>query len=135
MLTIGKLAKATNASIDTIRYYERMGLVSPDARSAHDYRMYEESAINRLRFIKNAQQLGFSLSEIEKLLTFGASNNGSASDILNLTQEKILAHRNKIKELQKIQAVLTDLAKQCSGKGPAKDCPILQALYPDSGEK
>lgn len=133
MLTIGKLSKATNASIDTIRYYERMGLLSPDARSAHDYRMYEMSAINRLHFIKNAQQLGFSLSEIEKLLTFGTSKSGSASDILHLTQKKILALQNKIIELQKIQTVLSDLAEQCSGEGPAKDCPILKALYPDTG--
>lgn len=132
MLTIGKLAKATNASIDTIRYYERMGLVSPDARSAHDYRMYEESAINRLRFIKNAQSLGFSLLEIEKLLTFGTSKDSTAAEVLKLTEDKILVHKNKIKELQKIQTVLVDLAKQCSGKGPASECPILKSLYPES---
>jgi len=131
MLTIGKLAKATNASIDTICYYERMGLVSPDARSAHDYRMYEESAINRLRFIKNAQHLGFSLSEIEKLLTFGASKDSTAADVLKLTEGKIKNHKNKIKELQKIQSVLVDLAKQCSGDGPVSECPILKNLYPE----
>lgn len=132
MLTIGKLAKATNASIDTIRYYERMGLVSPDARSAHDYRMYEESAINRLRFIKNAQHLGFSLSEIEKLLTFGTSKDSTAAEVLKLTEGKIQTHKNKIKELQKIQTVLIDLAKKCSGDGPASECPILKSLYPES---
>ena len=132
MLTIGKLAKATNTSIDTIRYYERMGLLNPDARSAHDYRMYEESAINRLRFIKNAQQLGFSLTEIDKLLKFGSSKQSNAGDVLKMTEEKILAHENKIKELQKIQVVLTDLAKQCSGEGPTSECPILKSLYPES---
>lgn len=131
MLTIGKLAKATNASIDTIRYYERMGLVSPDARSAHDYRMYEKSAIKRLHFIKNAQHLGFSLTEIQKLLVFGTSKDSTAGDVLGLTKGKILEHKNKIKELEKIQVVLTELANRCSGDGPASECPILKNLYPD----
>ena len=83
-----------------------MGLLNPDPRSAHDYRMYEESAVNRLRFIKNAQQLGFSLSEIEKLLIFGTSKNSTAGDVLKLAEQKIVAHKNKTKELRKIQSVL-----------------------------
>ena len=94
--------------------------------------MYKESAINRLLFIKNAQHLGFSLSEIEKLLAFGTSNESTAADVLKLTEDKILAHKNKIKELKKIQSVLIDLAKQCPGKGSASECPILKSLYPES---
>lgn len=132
MLTIGKLAKATNASIDTLRYYERLGLLKPDTRTTHDYRMYEKPAINRVRFIRNAQRLGFSLSEIEKLLAFGVSNEGTTGDVLKVTEEKILANINKIKKLQKIQAVLVNLAEQCPSDGPASECPILQYLYPDS---
>ncbi len=132
MLTIGKLAKATNTSIDTIRYYERVRLLSPDARSAHDYRMYEEAAINRLHFIKNAQHLGFSLTEIEKLLTFGESKESTAGDVLKLTEDKIWNYQNKIKKLKKIKAALVDLAKQCPGEGPASECPILKSLYPES---
>jgi DNA-binding transcriptional MerR regulator len=130
MLTIGKLAKATEASIDTLRYYERLGLLKPDTRTVNDYRMYEKPAINRVRFIKNAKHLGFTLSEIEKLLEFGTSKSGSSGDVLKLTEEKLIEHKNKIKELQKIQAVLMDLAKKCSGKGPASECPILKSLYP-----
>lgn len=126
MLTIGKLSKATNASIDKIRYYERMGLITPDARTAHDYRMYEESAINRLHFIKNAQYLGFSLAEIEKLLAYGTSEENTASEVLKIAEVKIQTHENKINEIKKIETVLAHLAKQCSESGSYGDCPILK---------
>lgn len=134
MLSIGKLAKATNASIDTLRYYVRIGLLTPDARSTHDYRMYEKPAINRVQFIKNAQQLGFSLSEIEKLLNFDDSDKHATAEVLKLTEEKIQTQEKKIKELQTIQTVLSILARQCPGEGPSSDCPILQYLYPVHSE-
>jgi MerR family copper efflux transcriptional regulator len=97
--------------------------------------MYEESAINRLRFIKNAQHLGFSLSEIEKLLTFGVSKDSTAADVLKLTEGKIKTHKNKIKELQKIQTLLVDFAKQCSGDGPVSECPILKICIQNPKKK
>lgn len=135
MLTIGKLAKATDASVDTIRYYERMGLMSPDARSAHDYRMYDESAVNRLRFIKNAQYLGFSLAEIEQLLAFGTSKESAAADVLRLAEEKIQTHENKINEIKKIETVLVRLAKQCAENGPSSECPILKYFYDNTDKR
>ena len=129
MLTIGKLAKASKVKVDTLRYYERTDLLTPIARSQAGYRMYDQKSVDRVRFIKKAQSLGFSLKEIGQLLTFDGSADATAGDVLTITKQKIYQQDEKIKELKKIEAILKRLAQQCSGKGPAHDCPILRFLY------
>ena len=117
MLTIGKLAKASNVNTDTLRYYERQKLLLPVSRSSAGYRIYEQESIDRVRFIKKAQSLGFSLSEISQLLHFDGSREANAGDVLAITNKKIDQQHQKIKELKEIESVLQKLAAQCAGNG------------------
>lgn len=136
MIKIGKLAKETSTTIDTLRYYERLGLLEPDERSHNDYRLYEKpAAIHRVLFIKNAQELGFTLSEIKKLLAFGSSKDSSAADVLRMTKAKIESHQKMIDDLNRIHKVLNMLADACTGEGPVNECPIINALYPHHDSK
>lgn len=134
-LTIGKLAKACNVKIDTIRYYERVNLVKPDGRTDSGYRFYDPETIRRVKFIKNAQGLGFSLEEIKKLLDLRASDTATAGDVLRATKSKISEFQEKISDLEKIQNILKELAEQCPEDAHIMDCPILDYLYPDHREK
>ena len=133
-LTIGKVAEACGVKIDTLRYYERMRLIEPERRTASGYRIYLPESISRVKFIKNAQGLGFSLDEIRALLEFHGSEISTAGDVLQATENKIVEFQHKIKELQKIHKVLEDLAAQCPGIGPVSNCPILDHLYPPKNE-
>ena len=132
MLTIGKLAKASNVNTDTLRYYERQKLLLPVSRSSAGYRIYEQESIDRVRFIKKAQSLGFSLSEISQLLHFDGSREANAGDVLAITNKKIDQQHQKIKELKEIESVLQKLAAQCAGNGSTQECPILRYLYPNT---
>ncbi len=129
-LTIGKIADACDVKIDTLRYYERGGLVEPERRTSSGYRVYHPETIRRVKFIKKAQGLGFSLDEIRDLLDLHISDNATAADVLQATEGKIVEFKHKIQELEGIRAVLEDLAAQCPGTGPLSDCPILDHLYP-----
>jgi DNA-binding transcriptional MerR regulator len=134
-LTIGKLARASEVKIDTIRYYERQGLVTPEARTESGYRLYGLESLRRVKFIRKAQGLGFSLTEIAQLLHFGVDQNATKADVLGLTAQKIEAHRVRIRELENLQHTLVQVAEQCAGDAsPASDCPILEFLYPDETE-
>jgi len=134
-LTIGKLAKSCNVKIDTIRYYERVKLVEPDGRTDSGYRFYDPESIRRVKFIKNAQGLGFSLDEIKKLLDLRVSDTATAGDVLSATKLKITEFQEKISDLGKIQNILKDLADQCPDDAHIMECPILDYLYPEHNEK
>ena len=131
-LKIGALAKATGVKIDTVRYYERIGLLSPEGRTEVGYREYAPDAIQRLRFIRKAQRLGFSLEEIGELLVFGSSPESTAGDILKVTEQKIAEQQAKIEDLAQLHASLVQLALDCTGEGPVEECPILNHFYDDS---
>lgn len=125
-LTIGKLAKASEVGIDTLRYYERLRLLAPRNRTVSGYRVYDEEAVARVRFIKKAQGLGFSLRDIATLLRFGTAPAATAGDILALTRRKIAETEQKIAELVELKHVLERLADECPGEGASADaCPIL----------
>jgi DNA-binding transcriptional MerR regulator len=125
-LTIGKLATATQVGIDTLRYYEGRKLLTPAARSPSGYRLYSQDAVARVRFIKKAQGLGFSLRDIAALLRFGSSQMATAGDVLAMTRKKIEQHKKKIAELVQLNDVLEQLAHDCPGEGAtAEACPIL----------
>ena len=127
-LTIGKLACQGGVNVMTIRYYEQRGLLTKPSRTASGYRLYADDAVRRLRFIKQAQLLGFSLAEIKDLLSLRMRPDTTCADIRIRAREKITAVEIKIADLQRIKSALTSLASACRGKGPTSKCPILDAL-------
>lgn len=133
-LTIGKLAKKAGVTIDTVRFYERRGLIEEPARTLSNYRVYPEEEIAHLRFIKKAKELGFSLNEIMQLHKLQNDPKASKSDIKEWTETKIYEIRSKIKDLSRIVSALEQLTVSCDGQGPVSECPIIGALSGDSEE-
>ncbi len=127
-LTVGKLAKEVGINIETVRYYENIKLLPKPKRTESGYRLYSEIDIDRLKFIKKSQQLGFTLNEIKELLFLRIDKNTTCHDLKIMAEQKIDEIDFKIKELKKIKKALETLASQCSGKGPKSECPILENL-------
>jgi Cu(I)-responsive transcriptional regulator len=123
---IGTLARRAGVSIDTVRYYERGGLLSPRTRLASGYRRYGEVELSRLRFIRRAQALGFSLKEVKDLLAI--SGQRDVARIKRRAQEKLADVEHRIAELERVRDGLSNLIDACPGHGRAADCPILKAL-------
>jgi len=130
-LTIGEVAKQAHVRIETLRYYERMGLVAPPPRNAANYRRYPEETVRRVQFIKRAQELGFSLREITELLALRATPETPCADIRTQALDKITAIEEKIRVLHAMKKALAQLVAECSGQGEITDCPILAALDTD----
>jgi Cu(I)-responsive transcriptional regulator len=133
-LTIGKLAKQVGIGIETVRFYERQGLIDPPPRTDSNYRLYPEDEVARLKFIKRAKALGFTLNEIKELLFIRHDPNATKADIKNRTLAKIKGIENKISDLARIKTALEHLASSCDGHGPLDECPILEALDSDINE-
>ena len=127
-LTSGKLAKAAGINTETLRYYERRGLLPEPPRRDSGYRLYPPESVERLRFIKRAQSLGFTLEEIGRLLALRISHTATAKDVRDEAEEKIAQIEAKIAALTDMRTALTHLVEQCHGEGPTSDCPILDAL-------
>ncbi len=127
-LTIGKLARATGTSVETIRFYERSGLLPPARRRESGYREYTEEDVRRLRFIRRAKALGFSLREIKELLELRTSPTTTCEEVRHHAEAKIAAIEAKIAELQRVKQALEELAASCYGSEPQGECPILEAL-------
>lgn len=127
-MTIGKLAKQAGVNVDTVRFYERRGLIDEPFRTQSNYRVYPKEDVVRLRFIKKAKDLGFSLSEIKELLTIRCSPSASKADVKRQVEVKIKDIKQKITDLSRIMNALEHLAAECDGHGPISDCPILRAL-------
>ncbi|MEA3362467.1 MAG: heavy metal-responsive transcriptional regulator [Thermodesulfobacteriota bacterium] len=127
-LTIGKVAKSAGLGIETVRFYEREGLINPLARTEANYRLYSEDGIIRLRFIKRAKTLGFSLKEIRELLLLRQDVDATKKDVKNQVEAKIDDIKKRIRDLKKIQKTLESLDQCCDGQGSTEDCPILNAL-------
>ena len=131
-VTIGKLAKQAGVGVETLRYYERRGLVVPQHRTEAGYRLYDPAAIRRLRFIRRAQTLGFSLDEIAELLAFSDDPRASAGDVKHLTRAKIDDIERRIQDLERMKSALAALAESCPGhRTTTAECPILGALNGD----
>ncbi|MGJ8669668.1 MAG: MerR family transcriptional regulator [Oceanococcus sp.] len=126
-LTIGKLAAASEVSIDTVRYYERAGLLPPPQRSASGYRLYQADTLRRLRFIRRSKALGFSLDEISRLLSL-TDQDGPSSSVKQLTLDKLKLVDQKLADLQSMRDALQGLAQSCDGQGCIHHCPIVDAL-------
>ena len=127
-LSIGKVARSAGLAIDTVRYYEREGLLEKPARSGAGYRQYSAGAVTRLRFIRQAKELGFTLSEIRELLALKIAPGKSCADVRARAEAKIADVEQRISQLNRMKRALAKLATACSGRGPTSECPILDAL-------
>ncbi len=127
-LTIGQVARAANVNVETLRYYERRGLVPKPPRSSALYRHYPEDTVPRVQFVKHAQELGFSLREIRDLLSLRAAPKARCADVRRRAESKIGEIEAKIRALRAMLRALERLVSQCDGKLPASACPILEAL-------
>lgn len=123
--TIGQLAKAAGVGVETVRYYQRRDLL-PVPQVATGFRTYPASLAERIRFIKRAQELGFSLDEIANLLMLEDGNDKHA--IRELAQERLLQVQAKLTDLHKMEDMLTQLIHQCASSAQQAQCPIIQAL-------
>ena len=124
-MTIGKLAEAAGVRRDTVRYYEHAGLLPTPERSSAGYRLYSPQDLERLRFIRTGQGLGFTLSEIGELLSLRASDSARAADVLRITLQKIDEAEARIAQLRLIKGTLETLSADCPSEAPTSDCPIL----------
>jgi Cd(II)/Pb(II)-responsive transcriptional regulator len=127
-LKIGELAKQTGCLVETIRYYEREGLLLEPARSEGNYRLYTDIHIERLQFIRHCRSLDLTLEEIRNLLKFRDAPNENCSEVNALLDEHIEHVSNRIKELRVLQKDLRSLRSLCERAQAAKDCRILQSL-------
>ena len=132
-LTIGKVAKRAGIGAETVRFYEKEGLIGPASRTEANYRVYESVDIARLRFIRRAKSLGFTLKEIKDLLSLRHDPDASKEDVKRQTEAKIADIEQKISDLTRIKSTLETLDERCDGHGPADDCPILEALETGDG--
>jgi Cu(I)-responsive transcriptional regulator len=127
-LTIGQLAKQAGVNIDTIRYYERIGLLYPALRKESGYRQYLDDAVLRIRFIRHAKDLGFSLDEISELLSLKLDRAAKCGDIKKRAQRKIIEIEGKMQMLERMRVTLVRLTKTCDEGRQVSECPILEAL-------
>ncbi len=131
----GNLAKMAGVNIETIRYYEKQGILPEPDRSPSGYRQYDEETVNQIRFVKRAQQLGFSLSEIKQLLKLSEGEITDCDEVKDIALKKLEAIREKITNLQKLDSILSNLATQCERQQTIKGCPIIEALMTEEVEK
>ncbi|MBN4081120.1 MerR family transcriptional regulator [Caldithrix abyssi] len=132
VFTTGKLAQKVGVNIETIRYYERKGLLPVPPKRESGYRQYSTEDVTRIKFIKHAQELGFSLKEISELLSLRVDPTCSCGDVKSRAEAKILDVEEKMQILLKIKQALQKLIISCSGRGPTSECPILDAIESDN---
>ncbi len=127
-LKIGQVAKAAGIGIDAVRFYERKGLIEEPRRRPSGYREYTPGVVLRLRFVKRAKELGFSLREIRELLSLKNEPRRGAAEVKRLANGKLADIKDKIATLQRMQEALEKLTRACSGRGSTIQCSILDAL-------
>ncbi|MBA3692260.1 MAG: MerR family DNA-binding protein [Acidobacteria bacterium] len=127
-LTVGQLAKLARVNLETVRYYERCGLLPQPPRLSSGYRAFPVVSVERIRFIKQAQELGFSLKEIKELLALQIDPNSTGADVKKSAEAKINDIEAKIKTLSAMKKALVKLKAACNGNGPISECPILESI-------
>ena len=127
-LTIGRVARLAGVGVETVRFYERERLLQEPERRQSGYRQCGEEVVPRLRFIRRAKELGFSLAEIRELLSLRDDPDATAADVRRRAQAKIAEIEAKVRDLQRMKKALLTLAAACSGHGPVGSCPIIEAL-------
>lgn len=125
---IGALASESSVNIETIRYYERIGVMPKPARSASGYRLYTGEHVKRLSFIRRGRELGFTLDELRGLLRLVDGHAYTCAEVRTLTLDHVADIRGKIADLKRLERVMTIISSRCSGKR-VPDCPIVDALF------
>ena len=127
-LTIGELAERAHVNRETVRYYERRRLLPRPSRSISGYRVFTDDSVRRLRFIRHAQELGFSLNEIRELLALRVKSVDTCERVRERAKAKIVDIEKKIGALQRMNEALSELVSACTRRGRTKECPILDSL-------
>jgi len=127
-LPIGEASRRTGVAIETIRYYERIGVIANPARTQAGHRAYTLDQVKRLAFVKRSRELGFSLAEVRALLTLVDAGGATCAEVHHMTTEHLDTVRHKIAGLRTMERVLKDMAAQCS-QGDVPECPIIDALF------
>lgn len=127
-LTIGRLASRAGVSADTVRFYERAGLLKKATRTTAGYRLYGGEDVRRVKFIRRAKDLGFSLDEVAQLLLL--SDGNSSKKIRGVAERRLVEVENRILDMSRVRDALKALVQTCHGDLPTKECPILRALVP-----
>lgn len=130
-MTIGQVAKETGVRVETIRFYEKEGLINEPERNPSGYRQYPAETVQRVLFIQRAKAIGFTLKEISDLLSIQTKPDACCGDVLDKAATKVEQIEAKISELQRMKDTLQKLTKQCVSHNDLDDCPILDALYTD----
>jgi MerR family copper efflux transcriptional regulator len=127
-LTIGQVAARSGVGIETVRFYERQGLLAKPLRTPSGYRQFDEDVIARLQFVQRAKELGFTLCEIKELLSLRVDAQTTCEDVRARAEAKIADVEDKIKSLQRMKKALVRLTRECNARGSDSECPILDAL-------
>ncbi len=128
MVTIGALSKQTGCHIETVRYYERIGVLLKPPRTEGGFRLYGREQIKRLMFVRRSRELGFSLGEIRTLLKLVDGKQYTCREVKALMEEHLGDIKKKISDLKRLQKTLADISSQCEG-GMVPECPIIDALF------
>jgi Hg(II)-responsive transcriptional regulator len=133
MLRIGHVAERANVPVQTLRYYERRGLIPAPQRRPSGYREYPDDTVRLVRFIKRAQQLGFSLREVQELIELRQSRTHSSAQVCALAAAKVSDIAARVRQLSAMRRALEELMRVCNQDGPARECPIIEALEDSNG--
>ncbi len=130
--SIGEVARRSGVKIETIRFYERSGLLAPPPRTTGGHRVYGSAAAQRLNFIRRARELGFTLAQVRELLAFADERGATCAEVERLARDHLVEVRSRIADLSRMDVVLSDLVTHCAG-GKVPECPILEALFDEHG--
>jgi MerR family transcriptional regulator, mercuric resistance operon regulatory protein len=133
--TIGELSKRTQVIVETIRYYEKIGIIPHPPRNSSGYRIYSTLHLERLLFVRRSRELGFSQPEVRKLLTLVDEHKYTCAEVREMTEKQLLTVKDKIKDLRKLEKALAGMVSECEG-GDIPDCPIVDILsaMPDAAK-
>lgn len=134
MMTIGELAEAAGVGVETIRFYERKKLITQPKRPGTGFRRYDDDTARRIRFIRQAQELSFTLAEIKALLELRLDPRRSCADVKSEAEAKVGDIDRKIGSLRVMREALVEITRSCSGEGPTSECPILDAIEAAAGK-
>lgn len=127
-MTIGALSEAAGVNVSTVRYYERRGIIPEPPRTASGYRQYGEDVVTRIRFIRRAQDLGFTLEEIDDLLALRVADPAACEAVGATTRAKLDSVESKIRELERLRSILRALVRSCEARERTDECPVLAML-------
>jgi MerR family transcriptional regulator, copper efflux regulator len=132
-LQIGEIAMHSGVSVDTVRYYERLKLLPRADRSKGGFRIFSIETVERIKFIKQAQEMGFSLNEVKELLSLRNNPNSTGADVRKKAEAKLADIEVKMQNLEAIKVELSGLMANCNGKSSIEDCPIMKSLNSEKG--